>query len=52
MWLVELRETRILKQHRPELVEFVYAALLFQEGCYQVYDMLMHPKIDGVTDVG
>ena len=52
IWLVESREARIWRHHRPELVEFVHPGMLFEEGCYPVHQMLKHTKIDGMMDIG
>jgi len=52
LWLVELREGRIWRHHRPELVEFVDPGMSFEEGHYPVHLMLEHTGMDGMKDIG
>jgi len=42
IWLVQLIEARILRHHRPELVELVDPGMFFDEGQYPVHQILKH----------
>jgi hypothetical protein len=52
IWLVESSEARIWRHHHPELVEFVDPGMLFEEGYYQVHQMLKHTELDGMKNIG
>jgi len=51
IWLVESSKARIWMHHHPVLVEFVDPGILFKEGRYPVYQMLLHTQIDSMKNI-
>jgi hypothetical protein len=52
IWHVESSEALIWRHHRSELVDFVDPGLLFEEGRYQVYQILNHTEIEDMKNIG